>query len=242
MAQEHESGRFPATAWSRIEAAKDPRHPRFQEAIAWLVSSYQRPVFSFLRAHRHRPEQAEELTQEFLTTFLIKNWVKPANPKRGRFRNFLLTILKRFVSDATTRPTKQKQFESGAMPFSSVEAAGGPMYEPAAPETPDEAFHKEWKAETLRRVRANLKRYYEGLGKPAESLRYQIFVARHLVDRTEDQPAQETLASQFGVTREQVRYALDEVEKRYERFVRQELREETDSEEEVEEEIRELLS
>jgi hypothetical protein len=72
-------------------------------------------------------------------------------------------------------------------------------------------------------------------------MRYEIFAARHRVDSAADQPTQETLASQFGITREQVRYALDEVTKRYERFVRQELREETGSEEEVELEIRELL-
>ena len=76
--------------------------------------------------------------------------------------------------------------------------------------------------------------------KPPETLRYQNFAARHLVDRPEDQSPQATLASRFGLTRDQVRHALADVEKRYARFVRQELREEIRSEEEVEEEIREL--
>jgi hypothetical protein len=243
MSQEHKTGMFPLTAWSSwIEAAKDPNHPRFKEAIAWLLTTYKRPVLSFLRrAFEFRPQEAEDMAHEFLTTFLIKNWIEPANRQRGRFRNFLLTILKRFVSDETIRAPKQRQFENGAIPFSSIEAEDGPACEPSAHGTPDEAFHKEWKAETLRRVWANLKEYYDGLGKPDEAMRYQIFAARYRVDCAEDQPTQETLASQFGLTRERVRYALDEVTKRYERFVRQELREETGSEEEVEEEIRELL-
>jgi hypothetical protein len=241
MSQEHKTGMFPPTAWTLIEAAKDPNHPRFKEAIAWLLTSYKRPVFFFLRAHGHRSQEAEVMTNEFVTTFLVNNWVEPANRQRGRFRNFLLTILKRFVIDETIRAPKQQQFESGAIPFSSIEAEDGPAYEPAAYGTPDEAFHKEWKAETLRRVWANLKDYYDGLGKPAEAIRYQIFVARHRVDCAADQPTQETLASQFGLTREQVRYSLNEVAKRYQRFIRQELREETGSEEDVEEEIRDLL-
>ena len=241
MSQEHKAGMFPATAWSRIEAAKDPNHPRFKESIAWLLTTYERPVFSFLRAHGHRPQVAKEMTHEFLTTFLSNNWVEPAAPTRGRFRNFLLTILKRFAYDETKRAKKQRQFETGVIPFSAIAADDTPAYDPAAPGTPDETFHQEWKAETLRRVWANLKDYYDGLDKPAEAKRYQIFAARHRVDRVEDQPTQDALAAQFGVTRGEVRKAMDEVTKRYERFVRQELREETGSEEEVEEEIRELL-
>jgi hypothetical protein len=61
------------------------------------------------------------------------------------------------------------------------------------------------------------------------------------VDRVEDQPTQEALAARFGVSREQVRYALEEVGKRYARFLWQEVRDQVGSEADADEELRGLL-
>jgi hypothetical protein len=43
------SARFPATAWSCIEAARDRHHPNFERAFNRLVETYWRPVFYFLK-------------------------------------------------------------------------------------------------------------------------------------------------------------------------------------------------
>jgi hypothetical protein len=93
----------------------------------------------------------------------------------------------------------------------------------------------------LAAVRESLRSYYAGLNKPEEWRRFEIFAAFHFADRVEDRPTQEALAARFGVSRDKVRYALDEVGKRYARFVRQELRDQVSSEAEIDEEIRNLL-
>src|SRR5437667_5809 len=101
MDNDTNSARFPTTAWSRIDAAKDRNHPRFQESMNWLITSYWRPVYRFFRVRGHAPADAQDMTQDFFLDFLVKSWVQPAAAPKGRFRSFLLTILKRYRYDHT---------------------------------------------------------------------------------------------------------------------------------------------
>lgn len=241
MSPVHASARFPSTAWSCIRAARDQSHPQFVTAMNRLMTAYWKPVFHYLRAFGHPADVAEDLTQAFFVQFLVKGWLQPADPQRGRFRDFLATLLKRFAHDKTVRAGKQAQFENRFVSIHSLMQDSDRAYEPPERETPEEAFRKQWRTEVLHAVRRSLQAHYEGQTRPEERLRFEIFAACHFVDRVEDQPTQEALAARFGVSRDIVRYALAEVGKRYERFLRQELRDQVNSEEEVDEEIRKLL-
>jgi hypothetical protein len=44
------SARFPQTAWTCIQSAQDPGHPRRVAAIRQLITTYWKPVFPYLRA------------------------------------------------------------------------------------------------------------------------------------------------------------------------------------------------
>jgi hypothetical protein len=114
-------------------------------------------------------------------------------------------------------------------------------YEPPTREMPEEVFDKEWKAARLRTVRDNLAALYAASSGAKERQRFEIFAASHFVERSEDQPTQEALAERFGVSREQVRYALDQVRKRWERLLRQEIRDQVGADVDVDEEICKLL-
>jgi RNA polymerase sigma-70 factor (ECF subfamily) len=235
------SALFPTTAWSCVHAAQDPSHPQFEAAMTRLYTTYARVVFHYLRAKGHAEQDAEDRTQEFFLAFLVKGWLSPADPQRGRFRDFLLTLLKRFAYDQTVRPREQTKFERRFVSIHTLLQDSDRAYEPPAHETPEETFQRQWKVELLTAVRQSLRAYYEGLPKPAEQRRFEIFAAYHFVDRAEDRPTKEALAARFGVSPDRVKYALEEVRKRYERFLRQELRDQVGSEEGVEEEFRNLL-
>jgi hypothetical protein len=114
-------------------------------------------------------------------------------------------------------------------------------YDPAAGGTPAEAFDKEWNAALLRTVRANLAALYAATSDPAKRQAFEIFSASQFPERHEDHPTQEALAQRFGISRDQVRYALAQVRKRWERLLRQEIRDQVGADVEVEEEIRKLL-
>jgi RNA polymerase sigma-70 factor (ECF subfamily) len=229
------SARFPSTAWTCVQAAQDPSHPDFIAAINRLIAAYWKPVFHYLRAKGQPAAQAEDLTQEFFLCFLDRGWLSPADAQRGRFRNYLCTLLRYFAYSQTVRAKRQKVFERHLVSIHSLIQDSDRAYEPPARETPEEAFEKQWHVGVREAVRQNLRNFYEGLNKPKEWLRFEIFAAYYFVERAEDQPTQEALAARFGVSREQVRYALATVHRRYERFARQELRDQVGSEDDVEE-------
>ena len=234
------SARFPTTAWSCVREAQDTTHPRYVAAVNRLIAAYWRPVFYYLRAKGHAAPDAEDLTQEFFVRFLAKGWLGRAAPGKGRFRGFLKTLVGRFAIVRTDRARNQDQFERQFVAVSSLVKDEDRSFEPAAGETPDEAFDRQWKVETLTTVRRNLRTHYVGSGDPEQRKRFEIFAAYHLADPATGQPTREELAVRFGVSLETVRYALGELKKRYERLLRQEVRDQVGSEDEVEAELRGL--
>jgi len=235
------SARFPATAWSCIEAARDPQHPKYVTAVNRLIATYWRPVFHFLRKKYPAVPDHQDLTQRFFLTLVTKSWVSGADPARGRFRNLLRKVLDRFAFDKVLRPGRQVQFEQSFVSIHSLMTDSDRSYEPPAGETPEEAFDREWKTSLLLTVRRNLEAHYAAAADPEERQRYALFAARHFVERAEDQPTLDALAVRFGISRDQVRYAIEQVRKRSDRLLRQEIRDQVGSEEEVEDEIRMLV-
>jgi hypothetical protein len=92
-----------------------------------------------------------------------------------------------------------------------------------------------------RAVCDNLGAHYAATSDPAERQRFEIFAASAFVERREAQPTQEALAERFGVSRDQVRYALAQVGKRWERLLCQEIRDQVGVNVDAEEELRKLL-
>ncbi len=234
------SARFPSTAWSCVRKAQDSTHPQFVAALNRLITSYWKPAFHFLRARGHKAEDAEDLTQEFFVNFLARGWLQRADSVRGRFRDYLRILVKRFAYDRTLRAPAQKQFEQRFVSVHSLVQDSDRVWEPPAGETPEQAFDRQWKSDVPATVRRSLRDYYHGLNDPAVWVRYQIFEAVHLRETGTEEPTQEALAARFGVTRDQVRYALKEVGARYERLFRQELRDQVGSEADIDEELRDM--
>jgi DNA-directed RNA polymerase specialized sigma24 family protein len=160
------------------------------------------------------------------------DWVRNADPNRGKFRSFLLTVLKRFVYDKTKRARRQKAFDDAIKPL-SVDVA----LMPEARATPEEAFNEQWRREVLANTRRSLESYYRGKD---ESLSYEVFARYTFVDKA-NQPSQDELAGKFGMSPESVKTILRKVRRRYQQLIRQEVRDQVGSDEALEEELREFM-
>src|SRR5690242_1836984 len=92
---------FPTTRWSVVCRAGTGPGSEARRAMEQLLRAY----LPALRAHllfdrRMDRDRADDVLQAFVTDKLIEqNIVAAANPSRGRFRNFLLVTLQRFVID-----------------------------------------------------------------------------------------------------------------------------------------------
>src|SRR5258708_3178483 len=85
--------RFPLTRRS-VVAAGDANPEVRRRAWDVLVVSYWRPVYKVLRVRwRLDREDAEDLTQEFFASALVKKTFERYDPGKARFRTYLRTCL-----------------------------------------------------------------------------------------------------------------------------------------------------
>ena len=97
------SGAFDTTHWSVVFTARDGDSAKAFAALERLCRSYWRPVYAYIRRDGCRPADAQDLTQEFFRRFIEKEWIDHVQHQRGKFRSFLLTFLKHFLSDERDR-------------------------------------------------------------------------------------------------------------------------------------------
>lgn len=86
---------FATTRWSVVLAARVEDTACARRALDTLCRSCWYPLYAFVRRSGHSAHDAQDLTQEFFTRLLEKDWLRAAGPEHGRFRTFLLVAMKR---------------------------------------------------------------------------------------------------------------------------------------------------
>lgn len=118
--------------------------PAARRALATLCDSYWYPIYAFIRRSGHQPHDAEDLTQGFFAWLLEKDTLAKADPEKGKLRSFLLTCVRRFVSDARDRALAQKRGAAVLTTFDSAWAEERYATEPVDDLSPDRLFQRRW--------------------------------------------------------------------------------------------------
>jgi RNA polymerase sigma factor (sigma-70 family) len=232
--------RFPTTAWSMIRVAQDRDDPACLAAMNRCMAAYWRPVFYFLRAKGYPLHRAEDLTQEFFLRFYERGWIERADPQRGRFRTFLLTVLTRFLSDQRTeRAPRQQVFDDRLVTVSVLLGESDRTFEPPDNRTPEQIFMQQWARSVIADVQQCLETWCSNRGRPDW---YRIFCQVYLPAAGSPRISQQTLADQLHLSRDQVRYGLEEVNRQFVELLRAEVAEQIGSGEDLDTEIRDLES
>ncbi len=199
---------FPTTAWSLLEDAKDLASGEQTAAMNRFVVGYWRPVYGFIRAKGYAAATAEDLTQEFFLRLYERHWLAKAEPSRGRFRNYLLTILVRFLADqGAGRAPRQQQFDCRLVPISSLVRDSEKSFDVPDEATPQDIFMRQWAQALVADVRNELEVWCRSHGRPDW---YEIFCAHHFPPPGEGRMSQEDLAARLRCSRDQLRYALQQ--------------------------------
>jgi RNA polymerase sigma-70 factor (ECF subfamily) len=235
------SARFPTTAWAALEEMKATPEDERTEQRNRLIVNYWKPVFCFLRAWGRPHHQAEELTQEFFADLLGGDDILGADRAQGKFRTFLLTLLKRFLSDRLNpeRRPRQQSFEEGVVAIGSLFTDAERPYEPPTHVTPDTEFMRKWVRGLLANVEQQVKDLYDKRGQPEM---YELFRVAQDVKPGAPRPTQEELGAEFGLDAEGVKYRLRLVKQSFLVQLRTEVRKQVSSATEVDEEIAELFA
>lgn len=205
-------------------------------ALEELCRAYWYPLYAFVRREGHGPEKAADLTQEFFSRLLAGGALAVADPAKGRFRSYLLAMLKRMLVSDWRREQRLKR-GGGAVIFSldEKEAEERYQFEPADPLSPDLIFERRWAETVLDRVLNPLEAEYRH-----HALGYAN-LQPYLVENRGTAPFAQT-AARLNVTEAALKSVVYRLRCRYGEIFREEIARTVEQPQEVEDEIRHLLA
>src|SRR6476661_4841082 len=103
------SDSFATTRWTLVLTAAADGSTEARRALSELCALYWYPLYAFIRRRGHGADEAQDLTQGFFARILERNIVGTADPKRGRFRSYLLGALQHFLADERDRAMALKR-------------------------------------------------------------------------------------------------------------------------------------
>ena len=209
------NGRFATTHWSLVVAASKRQLPEGAAALAMLCETYWYPLYAFLRRRGHNATNAQDLTQGFFATLLEKDYLHDADQERGRFRSFLITALRRYVSKQGERQHAIKR--GGKLKHFSLDFETGESHyrvEPSHDVTPERLFDRRWALTVLDNALATLRRDYEAAGQA------QMFDALKGFLTGEPQSPYQQVASELNMTEGAVKAAVHRLRKKYRGLIR----------------------
>jgi RNA polymerase sigma factor (sigma-70 family) len=233
-------GRFPATRWSLIMAARSPEAAERRRALDTLVAAYWKPVYKYIRLRWGKDnEQAKDLTQEFFARLLEKDFLESYDPGRARLRTFLRVCVDRLIANEDKAARRLKR--GGDTQFLSLdfESAEGELQhiEIPSPGSMDEYFDREWVRGIFSLSLERLRRECEAHGK---QIHYRL-LELYDIEEGGKELTYEQVARQFGLKTSDVTNYLAYVRREFRRIVLEQLREMTATEEEFRREARTLL-
>jgi RNA polymerase sigma-70 factor (ECF subfamily) len=230
--------RFATTHWSTVLAAADAQSERASAALASLCRTYWYPVYVYVRRAGRSREDAQDLTQEFFARVLQKRYLDAADPEKGRFRSFLLVVLKGFLANEWDRANRQKR--GGGCEILSLDAdTTEERYraEPADDATPERAFERRWATTLLEQVLDRLEKELVNAGKGEFMAALKPFLIGE-----QERNAYEQVALRLGMTEGAIRVAVHRLRQRYRELLRFEIAQTVSRPEEIDGEIRHLFA
>jgi RNA polymerase sigma factor (sigma-70 family) len=230
--------RFDTTHWSVVTLAGKTQSPHSAAALEKLCRAYWPPLYAFIRRKGHAAEEAEDLTQEFFVRLLQHNEFEVLDPRKGKFRTFLLAALTNFLSNQRDRERAAKR-GGGQKIFSLEELQAEQLrhLEPASDLSPDKLFDARWATTVLEQALIQLRQELTDEGRAGQFEALKAFLTE---DPGEGDYA--TVAAKLGATTQAVAVMVYRLRQRYRELVRTEVAHTVNNPLEVEEEMRHLLA
>jgi RNA polymerase sigma factor (sigma-70 family) len=207
-------------------------------ALSELCEAYWLPLYAFIRHRSGNAHDAQDLTQDFFTQLLSKDYLNDVDPDRGRFRSFLLASAKHFLSNERDRAATIKR--GGRVVIESLDWRRGESCfqdEPADTMTAERLFERQWAVALLDRVLDRLReeQVTSGKSRTFEALSGFLSTDRAAIDYV-------AAATGLEMTVDAVRVATHRLRKRYRQLLRDEIAQTTATANEVDDELKCLFT
>jgi len=226
---------FATTRWSVVLRAGDQGTHDAAKALESLCTTYWLPLYGYVRRQGFSPADAEDLTQAFFERLLERNDVGKADRMKGRFRSFLLTVLRHFLADELDRVQAWKR--GGRIQWVQFDAQEAEQWLEKMPvETvdPDLGMDRAWAQVLMRRVGERLRSEAVDAGRGA------LFDALGVIGSGGPQGSMEEIGRRFQMSEGAVKLAAYRLRQRYRELIREEVAETVSDEAELEGELRHL--
>jgi len=229
---------FATTHWSVVLAAKRQEGPIAEAALERLCRVYWPPLYGYIRRQGYGAAAAQDLTQEFLSRLIHREWLNHLQDQRGKFRSFLLAFLRHFLSDQRDLARAQKR--GGGKELISLDQMADEeksWAEPVDRLTPEQVFERRWAQALMERAVDRLRGEYADRGKMAlyEVLK-DVQPGEHGAQTYED------IGGRFGMSEQAVKNAVHRLRRRHREILREEIAQTVTQPSEIEEEIQHLMA
>lgn len=225
---------FATTHWSVVLAAKQGDASAVAVALEKLCRTYWPPLYAYIRRDGHDATEAQDLTQEFFARLLARDYLERIRHEGGKFRSFLLSYLKNFLSEQRRKARAQKR--GGGCVFVSLnEPAGedGYLLEPVDKLTPDQVYERRWAQAVLQGALGRLREEYTARGQMALFELLQDYQPREPGGRSYAQ-----LGEYLDMTEAAVKSAVQRMRQRHRELLREEIAHTVTCPQEIEDELR----
>lgn len=230
---------FATTSWSLIAAAagREENQENAALALSELCAKYWMPLYAFARRRGYSSADAADLTQGFFGRVLEKHYLDDVDRESGRFRSFLLTAFRRFLSKE--REYLQAAKRGGGRTIVSIDlnhAETQYATEPVDTRTPERVFERRWAIALLEYGLAQLESEYTSRGKA------ELFhLCRESLTITARGQNYAQIGATCGISEAAVKVAVHRMRTRFRELLRAEISRTVSHESDVDDELRALL-
>jgi len=229
---------FATTHWSVVLSAGRDSSAHSSDALAKLCRTYWWPLSAFVRRQGHSPHDAQDLTQAFFARLFEKNYLRAVDPRKGKFRSFLLAALEHFLANEWRNAHAQKR--GGEFTFVSTDAEAAEqqyLQVPASNLSPQQLFEQQWAMTLLDQTLTRLQEEFVAAGKGVLFGDLKIFLTGE-----KRAASYAELSAKLGMTEAALKMTVSRMRHRYGELLRTEIANTVASPGEIDEELRSLFA
>jgi DNA-directed RNA polymerase specialized sigma24 family protein len=228
---------FTTTHWSVVLAAKQEGLAQAGEALQKLCQTYWPPLYAYIRREGYGVQDAQDLTQGFFAVLLEKDYLSHLHDQRGKFRSFLLTFLKHFLSHERDRVNALKR--GGGQTWISLDACEAEERDALGPVdglSAEQIYDLRWARAVMDAAVRRLLGEYAKRGKAELFEQLKNLQPGEHADRSYSE-----IGAALGLSEQAMKNAVHTFRRRYGELLRDEIAQTVDSPGEVEAEVRDLM-
>jgi DNA-directed RNA polymerase specialized sigma24 family protein len=181
--------KFPTTQWNIVETLKGEDEDARRAALGEIIGIYGPPLLAFALRHSHgtrTPEDCEDLVNDFFLRCVQGGILARADRARGKFRSFLATSFKYFITnEQRSSQTQRRKPSGGFVSLAAIAEDFGPALEPRTTETPEDAFTRVLRRSLFEKV---LREFALRCRAAGHETTFQVFLLRDVKPLREGTP------------------------------------------------------